>query len=309
MINTARHPALIKDVILGISLCMSIFASVLVFPVSGMFTLLFLPLPVLFYRLKLGRNPGLLIAVVSFSALVIMTRGFAFDVLYFGALLATGLFLGECIERHLSVERIMIYTCLGVLGTALGAFVLYAGIQGRSMGDIVNDYVANYLAMTAKLYADMGLAQEQIQTLNSAFLAVLPGMFISSFMTTVWMNILIIKKLLMRVGIQLKSISNLNRFRVPDYMVWPVIGLGLALFTPASMPKYIAINCLIVFTLVYFFQGIAVVSFYFQKKNASPVLRIFAYGLIAVQIYVLILVIGLGFFDTWIDFRKLAQRK
>ncbi len=300
-----KQPRAIRDAILGTSLCIAIFASVLVFPVSGMFTLLFLPLPVLFYRLKLGRNFGAMIAAVSFTALMVMTRGFAFDILYFGALLATGLLLGECIERHLSVERTMIYTCIGVLGTAIGAFVLYTGLQERPMADIVNDYISNYLTMTAKIYTDMGLNQQEIDTLNSAFLAVLPGMFVTSFMATIWMNILLIRKLLMRVGIHLKQISNLNRFKAPDFLVWPVIGLILVLMTPMTMAKYVAVNCLIVLTLVYFFQGIAVVSYYFQRKKTSPALRIFCYGLIALQIYVLILVIGLGFFDTWIDFRKL----
>lgn len=308
MLNTVRHPAIIKDVILGISLCTAIFASVMVFPVSGMFSLIFLPMPVLYYRLKLGRKFGAVIATISFIALMIMTRGFAFDILYFGALLATGLFLGECIERHLSVERVMIYTCLGVLGSALAAFAAYAALQGQTMGDMVNNYIANYLAVTAQLYADMGLDREQITALNSAFLAVLPGMFVSSFMATVWINILVIKKLLLRVGLHLKNLADLNRFKAPDLLVWGVIGLSLALFIPASTPKYVALNCLIVLTLVYFFQGIAVVSFYFQRKNTSPALRVFCYGLIALQIYVLILVIGLGFFDTWINFRKLDQR-
>jgi len=61
--------------------------------------------------------------------------------------------------------------------------------------------------------------------------------------------------------------------------------------------------------LVYFFQGIAVVSFFFQTKRSPTALRMFCYSLIAVQLYFLILVIGLGFFDNWINFRKLGTHE
>jgi len=66
-------------------------------------------------------------------------------------------------------------------------------------------------------------------------------------------------------------------------------------------------NGLIVFLTIYFFQGIAVVSFFFDKKHFSRIARMLLYGLIVLQQLLLIVVIGLGFFDTWIDFRKLDK--
>jgi uncharacterized protein YybS (DUF2232 family) len=307
--NIIPYPSAVKDIVLGICLCILIFAVSYTFPFVGVFALLVLPLPVLFYRLKLGRNSGGIIAAISFAILMVMTRGFAFDTLYFGALLMTGMFLGECIERHMGIERTMIYTVTGVLGSALAAFVVYAGIQTTAMGDMVSDYITQYFHLTSALYTDMGIDKEQIAVLNSAFLIVMPGMLIVSYMTTVWLNILIIKKLLRRIGIILKNMEDLNRFKAPDLLVWVVIGLGVLLALPVGAAKYVGINCLIILMLVYFFQGIAIISFYFQKKGSPTFLKVFCYGLIAVQIYFLILVIGLGFFDNWINFRKLETQK
>jgi uncharacterized protein YybS (DUF2232 family) len=303
------RPFAAKDIILGICLCIMIFAVSYTFPFLGVFALLVLPLPVLFYRLKLGRNSGGIIAAASFVVLMVMTRGFAFDSLYFGALLMTGMFLGECIERNMGIVRTMVFTVTGVIGTALFAFLVYAGIQTTAMGDMVSDYISQYFTLTSALYADMGIEKEQIAALNSAFLIVLPGMFIVSYMTTVWLNILIIKKLLARIGIPLKHMENLNRFKSPDPLVWVVIGLGVLMALPVGAVKYVAVNCLIILMLVYFFQGIAIISFFFQKKESPALLKAFCYGLIAVQIYFLILVIGLGFFDNWINFRKLEFQK
>ncbi|MCP3942467.1 MAG: DUF2232 domain-containing protein [Desulfobacteraceae bacterium] len=294
---------------MGISLCILIFAIIFAFPLLGVFALLFLPLPVLFYRLKLGRNSSSAIMVISFLVLAIMTRGVAFDILYFGSLLMVGFILGECIERHLSIERTMIFTGLTIMGSAAVAFLLYTMFQDRTISAIVSDYLTHYFNLTTQLYTDMGIEQSQIKMLNSAFLLVLPGMFTVSFMTTIWINILIIKRLLLKKGIALKSIENLNQYKAPDHLVWLVIVLGMILFLPMEAPKYVSVNCLIVLMLVYFFQGIAVVSFFFQKKKSPVALRFFCYSLIAVQLYFLILVIGLGFFDNWIDFRKIGTQK
>jgi uncharacterized protein YybS (DUF2232 family) len=58
---------------------------------------------------------------------------------------------------------------------------------------------------------------------------------------------------------------------------------------------------------VYFFQGIAIVSYYFNKKRFPKILRIFLYTLMALQQLILLAVIGLGFFDLWINFRRLGK--
>jgi uncharacterized protein YybS (DUF2232 family) len=271
----------------------------------GVFALLFLPQPVLFFRLKLGRASGIAIVIISFLLLVVLTRGLAFDILYFGSLLITGLFLGECIERHFSIQKTMILTTLLVAGTAFTAFALYTALQGQNMAALISEYLTRYLDLTREIYSEMGMAEEQIQMLNEAFVLVLPGMFLVSYLTTLWLNILIIRNLLQKKGITLKSMTRLNRYRAPEFLVWVVILFGLALMLPDQTAKAVSINCLIVLMLVYFFQGIAVVSFFFAKKNAPVFLRVICYSLIAVQIYFLIMVIGLGFFDNWFNLRKL----
>ena len=305
MSTAITHPRVLKETFIGISLCTLIFGLIFAFPLLGVFALLFLPLPVLFYRLKLGRGSGTAIVALSFIVLLIMTRGLAFDILYFGSLLMTGLFLGECIERHFTIQKTMAATTLLVAGTAFAAFGLYTAIQGKSMGGLVSQYLSQYLDLTVQLYSEMGMDKDQIQVLNQAFVMVLPGMFLVSYLTTLWLNILIIRNLLLRKGITLKSMTRLNCYRTPDTLVWGVILLGLALMLPSQTAKAVSINCLIVLMLVYFFQGIAVVSFFFTKKNSPMFLRVFCYSLIAVQLYFLIMVIGLGFFDNWLNFRKL----
>lgn len=300
------HPVFIKQIFTGIIFCLLIYGVVFTFPLLGVFVLLFLPLPVLFYRLKLGRNSGALIAASSFFTLVLITKGIAFDTLYCGLLLTTGMILGECLERHMSIQKTMGLASLIAAVAVFSAIMVYTISQGRTLSATMTDYMNQSLSIARQLSPEIGMDPDMTHKLISSMMIVMPGMFMISFMTTLWLNILIIRKLLKLKGITIKSIERLNLYKAPYELVWVFIGCAMALMIPAGPVKIVGINCLIVLMLVYFFQGIAVVSFFFQKKNTPMALKGFCYFLIAVQVYVLILVIGLGFFDNWIDFRKLS---
>jgi uncharacterized protein YybS (DUF2232 family) len=73
--------------------------------------------------------------------------------------------------------------------------------------------------------------------------------------------------------------------------------------------KLLAVNGLMMLMTVYFFGGIAIVSFYFEKKRFPVIVRVMIYSLIAFQQIFLLLVIGLGFFDMWLNFRKAGADK
>ena len=303
------HPMFIRETLTGIIFCLLIYGVVFAFPLLGVFVLLFLPLPVLFYRLKLGRNSGTLIAAASFFILVLMAQGVAFDTLYFGLLLATGMILGECLERHMSIQRTMGLTAVIAAGAIFAALMIYTISQGRTLSAIMTDYMNQSLSLAKQLSPEIGMDQDMTKKLISSMMIVMPGMFMISFMTTLWLNILIIRTLLKRKGIIIKSIEHLNLYKAPDMLIWAFIGCAMTLMIPSDPVKIFGINGLIVLMLVYFFQGIAVVSFFFQQKNTPMAVKGFFYFLIAVQVYVLILVIGLGFFDNWVDFRKLAASR
>jgi uncharacterized protein YybS (DUF2232 family) len=140
---------------------------------------------------------------------------------------------------------------------------------------------------------------------SSLLVSIFPSIFINSYLTMVWLNILLITKVLKRKGITVKSIENLNRWKAPEHLVFGIIGLSILIFFPMGMLTTLALNSLIILIFVYFFQGIAVVSFFFKKKSTHFALRLFFYILIAIQPLFMFLVIGFGLFDTWFNFRKI----
>ena len=312
MTGTQIQSTFIKDILTGILLYVLIITLMFIIPLTGVATWLFLPLPVLFYRLKTGRNSGIVIMLASLAILMLVTRNIAMITFYFGSLLMTGFILGECIENHFPVGKIMLFTFLTVFSTCLAGIFLYSAIQGQDIQQLISGYIANYYALSGdffseleRLYPEMNPDRQVFEKENSVLLLAAPGIFINSYLMMMWLNILVMRKILVRKGIVVKTIENLNCWKAPDYLVFCLIAVSVLIFFASGVLKFICVNLLIILLFVYFFQGIAVVSFFFQKKRTPFAVRFFFYLLIAILPQFLFLVIGCGLFDTWINFRKL----
>ena len=304
--------AILKDMLTGISLCLVIVAVTLYLPLLGFLMAILLPMPVLFYRLKLGRTMGAVIGAAVLCIIAAAAGQMSVDTLFYGALLLTGFTMGECIERQFSVAATGVCTCLVILGVVLFMVLAHTTVTGNALVPMVSAYVGTNLELTLKLYRDMGVSQEtmgvitdSLETIRYVLVRILPALMLSMLMVVVWSNILFIKKVLTQKQIHLSVLDHLNRWQAPELLVWAVIISGLGLFLPVSAVKIAGLNALIALLPVYFFQGIAIVSFFFEKKQVPRMVKVFVYGIIALQQIFLLVVVGLGFFDTWLNFRKL----
>ncbi len=312
MTGTLIQPAAVKDILTGIFFSMLIIIVMYTMPIIGIFAWVFLPLPVLFYRLKMGRNGSALIMAVSLTVLIALTSNVAFNAFYFGSLLMTGFILGECIERHLSIERIMGYTFLGLCGSFAIFLFIYAIAQSQGIEQLVTNYASRYQALStqlfsesAQLYPDVQLDRELFERASRLFMIAFPGIISSTYLTMALLNIIFIKRLLEKNKIRVKNLEHLNQWKAPEKMVLALIGTAGLFLLPVTALKVVFLNCLIILLLVYFYQGIAIVSFYFEKKKVPFIIKSFVYVLVAVQPLFMLLVISFGLFDTWINFRRL----
>ncbi len=301
-----------RDMITGTAFCSVIFAATLYMPILGFFISLLLPQPVLYYRLKHGRIGGGVILAATLLIIVLVTGSRDVDTLFYGALLAVGYFIGEYLERQITIGKTVIYSVFTTIGICFAVFVAYALVSGTSFYAIVSEYVANNLKLTLQLYSELGLSEEKIELLSSSLeriqyilVRILPALVTVVLAFVTWINILLIKKILKKDSITMSWLGVLNCWKSPEPLVWFVIFFGILLFVPVQGIKLAALNCFILLMLMYFFQGMAVVSFFFEKKGFPFTLRFLIYALILIQQIFLLLVIGVGFFDTWLNFRKL----
>jgi uncharacterized protein YybS (DUF2232 family) len=303
-----------KDIVTGVLITSLIFFISVFIPIIGFFGALIIPLPVLYYRLKLGRKNGIFIPLISGSVLYFVIGGISADALFFVELLLIGFLLGELIESNFSIEKTILYATGAVLFSGLLGLIVYGVLSGQGIYAIVSEYVTKNLELTMVLYQSMGMSEENIRLIDR-FLAdiqplivqIIPAMVTASTLFVAWTNILIARPVLKRRSLSYPDFGPLNMWKAPEYLVWGVIGCGLALFLPEPTINTIGQNGLLILMTVYFFQGIAIVSFYFEKKRLPRFIRFFLYTLIAVQHLILLAVIGLGFFDMWVNFRRLGK--
>jgi uncharacterized protein YybS (DUF2232 family) len=302
-----------KEVAAGVAITTAMVAVAAFMPIIGFFCALFIPLPPLFFRVRLGRQIGMIVPLSVLLIIGIVLGQLSSDILLFAQLLLLGTVLGELFEKKLSVERTALLAAGAVLATGAVAMVIYSAAVNQGVGTLISNYVKQNLELTLALYKQMGVSEAHIHMISDSLdqirfvlVSILPALFTVSMLFVTWITILMAGRLFRKRGLPYPDFGPLNRWKAPEFLVWGVIVSGLLLLIPDGLSKILGLNMLIVFLLVYFFEGIAIVSFYFEKKRFPGALKIFLYSLIALQQVILLVVIGIGFFDVWVNFRKLG---
>jgi len=104
------------------------------------------------------------------------------------------------------------------------------------------------------------------------------------------------------------QLDTLSRWRTADWVIWCLIGSGFAMFLPLGAVAEASLNTFAVVLACYFAQGLAIVSYFFHRFGLPRGLRIATYLVIGLQQVAAALVVVLGVFDLWGDFRHLAAR-
>jgi uncharacterized protein YybS (DUF2232 family) len=301
-----------KDIVCGIAITSLIFAVSVYMPIIGFFCALFIPLPTLFYRSKLGRTTGAIIPIITIITIVAVLGGISIDTLFFVELLLLGFVLSELIELDLSIEKTMLYACGSVIFVGIVGLLFYSNMSGKGIYALVAEYVSINLKLTLELYENMGVSQESIRMISNSLenieyvlIRIIPALIVAGIFFVCWTNLLLAKPIFKSRELFYPSFGSLKLWKAPEFLVWGIIGCGLLLLLPDKTLKIFGLNGLLILITIYFFQGIAIVSFYFEKKRFPRGLRFFLYSLIALQQAILLVIIGLGFFDMWLNFRKL----
>lgn len=283
-------------------------------PVIGSVCTMLIPLPVLFYRSKLGRQAGLIISGLAIIVMIILLGGISIDLFLIIGLMLLGFILTEILELNLSIEKTVLYSCGIVLLTSFAAVIFYCNMFDINLYVVVSEYIIKNLKLTIALYEEMGLSEESLYIISNSveklqyiLVRILPALIIVSTLFTSWICLLLARPLFKTHKLFYPDFGSLNLWKAPECLVWGAIISGTMLLLPNITLKILGINGIIIFMSIYFLDGIAITSFFFEKKKFPRMLRCFLYGIIALQQIVLLLVIGIGFFDTWLNLRKLEN--
>ncbi|MBW1915717.1 MAG: DUF2232 domain-containing protein [Deltaproteobacteria bacterium] len=290
-------------------------------PVLGPFIRLLIPLPFLYYSSKLGQVEGIKTCVIVLLIMALISRltGNSSLLIFTIEFSIFGLIISELFRRELSFG----YTV--ILGTGLMLFtgMIFLFIIGLQKGvtplDMIHDYldiIQSSFHEVAVYYEEKGLDEEKIaeqkeifQLLSKLILRIYPSLIIIGTGFITWVNIVVSKPLFRFGGVKYPDFGQLGRWQAPEKLIWCVIAAGFAMFLPTSGIRLLAENCLIVLSVVYFFNGLAIVIFFFNKYNIPTLARIVLYLVIIIQLIFIVILTFAGLFDQWADFRKIHNKK
>ncbi|MBN2569538.1 MAG: YybS family protein [Deltaproteobacteria bacterium] len=302
----------------AVALTSLVFIAVTTLSIASTFGAVLTPIPLLYYYSRLGRMQGVMVFLSSLVIvmLVLKITGSQLSIFNLVLLGSLGPILSEVLRKNYSIEKTIACSVSAMFMLGL-CFLLYFSLSsGKAPWHIVEAYITELVQTNVDTYARIGTSPEQLDMIRNNMVQIskvltelVPSFFLVGTSFFVWLNILIGKVLFRSKGMWYPDFGNLSTWKIPDKVVWIVISAGLSILIPFSPIRILGVNIVIIMLFAYMMQGLSIINFFFDKKNLPWFLRAIGYFLIFVQQFLLIIVIGLGLIDVWVNFRKLDKAK
>lgn len=282
-------------------------------PIVGLFVLPLVIFPALFVGVRVGKHAGQLLPLMA-TACVYVLVGLEVATLCLVFVLVT-FFLFGSFGRGWSIATVVSGSAAGTLAAILVSAWVWSG-SFSTLWAMLHAGVHAQVRVTLEMYERMGLPSETIEFLGehaghmaTFFVQMLPGIIFLGVGVMVLVNLALLSWQFPQYRAFFFESEDLKEWKSPDHMVWFMLVPSLALFLPLGwLLRTVVVNVVFVCAVFYFFHGLAIVSYYFDHKNVPVFFRILGYMLIVFEQFLTVLVVGLGFFDLWGDFRRLKRR-
>lgn len=268
-----------------------------------------LPLPVLLVALRAGPQAGWQAAAILLLSAWLVGNGTLFPIAVFVLfagfpLLAAWLLRGGWRTSQCAFIAFLLgnLVLLAIMGWAmLGGVDLPEQLaQGMNAlkGEVLTGLTTQGMSAT-----DLAEFRDILDQFIALVSLLLPAMVLSGWFFIQVGNLLVARALINRWEGEKLAGEDLTAMRLPFALVWVVIAVCLlAMFSHGSL-RHLGINWSIFLALPYFFQGLAIIQRAFQWYNVSGFMR----GVLLTALFfwtgMVLLVLLVGLFDTWIDFR------
>jgi hypothetical protein len=207
---------------------------------------------------------------------------------------------------HIALEKKPILTkavcaVLASAGTFLLLLFLWVHFKEQmAFWDWLTKQMEFYFAQTKSIVGNLNI---DVDTLTHQ----IPSLFVTIFALNLWIAVLFDARTQKRTG-YLKPQVEIKNFRTPEAFIWVVIVSLLFSFVKMPVPglQEAALNVLNVSLLLYFFQGLSVLSYLMEILNFGSLLKMIVYFIFIAQ---LLLPICLGILDFWLNFRNRLSKK
>lgn len=265
------------------------------------------------------------IPVIELAKYFTLTTVQIFGITYFGVYLVMSYLISRAlISPTQKVFPRLFWSLVGIfVVTGLLTFVLIYP-QSELIVSAYRQYVDAGMLQIIEAQEKAGLALEQIVYLKSQISKVadysffmMPFIFLTSLSTLFVINLIIAKRFFLLTYKGLEKI-NLNEFKVPFFVVWIAVGLAVVMIVNEKFIGweplfYTTLNLLLSLGIAYFLQGLAISIHFLNQKKIVGLSRLVIYFFliffVLFMMHAMVLIFAtLGFFDNWMDIRKLDKK-
>jgi uncharacterized protein YybS (DUF2232 family) len=307
-----QRAEVISKFLLALASTVFLFMSGISLPPLGVVLLPFVAQPVLLFGFKYGIAGGLGVIAAAFLLFVVFgAEELAFIYGLFAVM--AGLLL-TLLGRIRAIEYLVGSIAAAMLSLTAALSYYFFG-SWAAMFQELRSTLGQHLESAVRMQEKMGLPQDSLTMLKEQapqivemMLRLLPALLLLSFAFIVLLNIIYLGRRFPERRGDWFALQFLREWKAPEPLVWGLIACGFVLFlSGVGLLGVVALNLLLVIGACYFGQGLAVIAYFFNKNNVPRFLRGLTYILIIFQQIFTLLVVGLGLFDLWGDFRRLSK--
>jgi uncharacterized protein YybS (DUF2232 family) len=298
----------LKASLLGVVGSFVLFAAYLAIPPLGIFSAILAPFPAAYNRVVHGRISSLII-IFGTTAAVSALFGIFAGCLYLGMCFMISFLMPELLLHKISGSRALFWTTAANLVIFTAGFFAYSAFSGVNLQQIITAEVASSMKQAVAIYEKGGVSGDDLEVLKRSMTTaaellqrLYPALVTAMLIVIAGFNLVLLKKTTINSAANLE-IEDFSTFRNPELLVWVLIATGFSLLLPVSPITSPALNVLLIIIMMYFFQGMAVISTLITRHSVPTLVRVLLYAILIIQPYLLALIAGFGLFDLWGDFR------
>ena len=282
------------------------------FFVSGLF-IVFAPLPLAILFFRHGRSRAWF-AVATNTALVAAAAGVLSGVFFFVAIGVMVLTLCEGLARAKSVERAVGTSLVTAFFVGIVLILGFSAFKGtnpiHALAHQANTAVEGFIDSVGmeSLKSSGMVSEDSAITLTredwkKELLWELPSALIIMALVLVWSTSVFVLRLNpggIRERLGLDPLWT-RHWKAPEHLIWPTIAAAGVMAFAHGPADELARSGFKVLMAIYAIQGLSILSFLFDLWNLQGLIR--GMALLVVLVLMMPIVLSLGVFDLWFDFR------
>ena len=186
--------------------------------------------------------------------------------------------------------------------------------------DLMQQSRVQFETMLEKSQMSSGEKQEVMERVDQSMPIIrkmVPFSYFLNVLVFAMISFAVLRYLFTRMGfVKVLEISGVERFKLQDYSIFIlIVGWLIVLLVPSQQFSYVylaALNTALIMSVFYIIQGTGILKFIFMSRGwpSYILLIIFLVSLMlgpAVILFILMLLLGIGSVDFWMDFRKISS--